>query len=223
MFSSAVIYCLSGEAVCLFLHFRRLHSVFSCTNWKRAWTQEDGNTITDDCWVKVTALTFYKVTKERKSHKIIPLCLHHLPCLISSVNTAATAFTELHYTAPNKRFECKSGIKQREMWMGREWGGGGIEAPVFTTSWFLSFPFMSKQRKWDSAAPSSTVVHSWTGLIQCGPDNHHIVYHPRGSALLQRYFSYKHRRSSSPRCPIHYAQDRQQQERENKQKVWMNE
>lgn len=91
--------------------------------------------------------------------------------------------------------------RETEMWMGRERGGWDIEAPMFTTSWFLSFPFTSKQRNWDSAAPSRTVVNLWTGVSQCGPDNHHILCHPRGSALLQRYFFYKHLGSYSLRCP----------------------
>lgn len=128
-------------------------------------------------------------------------------------------FTEIHHTALNKRSQCKSGMKQKEMWMGRGWGGWGIEAPVFTTSWFLSFPFMSKQRKWDSAAPSRTVVHSWTGLTQCGPDNHRILHHPR-----DRYFFCKHRRFSSPRCLTQGAKNRQQQKKgkANRKYEWMN-
>ena len=97
-------------------------------------------------------------------------------------------------------------VKSKEMWMGRE-------ALVFTTSWFLSFPFLSKQRKWDSAAPSGTVVHSWTGLIQCGLDNHLTLYHPRGSALLHRYFFCKHRRSSSLCCLSQGAKDQPKQKR----------
>lgn len=112
--------------------------------------------------------------------------------------------------------------------MEREWGRWSIVPLVFTTTWFLSFPFMSKQRKWNSAAPSSTVVNSWAGLTQCGPDNNLTMYHPRGSDLLHRYFFYKQLGSSSPCYQTQGARKKDnwggQAEREvNKQKIWMNE
>lgn len=81
--------------------------------------------------------------------------------------------------------------------MEREWGSGVIVTPVFTTSYLLSFPFMSKQRKWNCAAPSSTVVHLWTGLTQCGPDNNLKMYHPRAALCSTDILFYKHLGSSS--------------------------
>lgn len=63
---------------------------------------------------KVITLSFHKVTKERTSHKILP----HLPCLISSINTAATTFTELHYTEPDKRLSAEVVLSRKRC----EWG-----------------------------------------------------------------------------------------------------
>lgn len=109
--------------------------------------------------------------------------------------------------------------------MGIDWAGGGTETPRVYDQLIplLSIHVQTKRVRRCSAA--STVV-----LIQCGPDNHLPMYHPRGSALPRRYFFCKHRRDSPVQQRVHRTGNDKRQlrrsgrERERKKKsVWMKE
>lgn len=148
------------------------------------------------------------MTKERKSHKI----LQHHSCLIASINTAATTFTEILHTEPDKQLSAEV-VWSRER---REWGESNedVASKLLCLQPFDSSPFHSCPNK-----ESETVQRCHVRQFICEQASPSVVQitiaycTTPGAALCSRYLFYKHWRSCSPLCPTQGVKDRQRQDK----------